>query len=301
MKCHACSQPNPDGHRYCGFCGRPLQQDQPSAASHQQDAALRTAALEDLKDRLSVIEKQAIDRIQDDTIKWAKGLMYLYGIALAILLAALSLFGFNKFSDVDKWFDNVQNRLQENEKTVQVKTTELLETINQKVENATKTFADLDTRLDKLSSGVIDEQEHLQTLTETAKGLKFEEAFKELGELRNHLKADIREVRQVKEEQTKFDRSLFEIHLQFDGGPEQTQGSIESLLQPLTEQGFVIEEANILRIGVDKSEVIYYNRLAHAQSRLIADTLKPQFPAISTRFANRKERNAREILVKLVR
>jgi Skp family chaperone for outer membrane proteins len=300
MKCHACSQPNPDGHSYCGFCGRPLQQDKPLAGS-QQEVALRAAALEDLQDRLGVIEKQAIDRIQDATIKWAKGLMYLYGIALTILLVALSLFGIKQVSDVDKWFDNVQKRLQENEKTVQEKTKELSATLDQEFANANKKFSDLHTNLEGLTSGVNAEQEHLQKLNETAKGLRFEEAFKELGELRNHLKADIREVRQVKEEQTKFDRSLFEIHLQFDGGPEQTQGSIETLLQPLSEQGFVVEEANILRIGVDKNEVIYYNRLAHAQSRLIADTLKPQFPAISTRFANRKERNAREILIKLVR
>jgi uncharacterized membrane-anchored protein YhcB (DUF1043 family) len=301
MKCNACSQPNPDGHRYCGFCGSPLQCDQASAGSQQQEAALRAAAIEDLKERLSVIEKQAVDRIKDDAIKWAKGLMYLYGIALTILLAALSLFGIKQVSDVDKWFDNVQNRLIENEKTVQAKTNELLETLKHEFDDANNKFSDLHTNLDGLSSGVDTEQAHLKTLTETAKGLKFQEAFKELNELRNDLKSDIRDVKRVKDEQTKFDRSLFEIHIQFDGGPEQTQGSIESLLQSLSEQGFIIEETNVLRIGVDKSEVIYYNRLAHSQTRLIADTLKPQFPAITTRFANRKERNAREILVKLAR
>lgn len=265
-----------------------------------------------MKDKLGVIEKQAADRIKEDTIKWAKGLMYLYGVALGILLVALSLFGIKQFSDLDKSFANVQDHLNRIEKTVQDKTADLLKALDRQIEDADKKLTGLRTSLSTLSSGVDEEQKHLNELKTVASTMKFDKTIEELrstvsmkmkdiDKLRINLEKGIRGVKQVQKDQTQFDHSLFDIHLQFDGGPEQTQGSMESFLQPLSEQGFIIEEANILRISVDKSEVIYYNRLARMQTRLIANTLKPYFPTITTRFSDRKERNAREILIKLVK
>ena len=182
MKCAACSRPNPDDHKFCGFCGSLLLQDGPPAGYRQQEEALRAAAIEDLRDNLGVIEKQAGDRIKEDAIKWAKGLMGLYGIALGILLAALSIFGIKQFSDLDRSFANVQDRLTGIEKTVKEKTADLLDALERQIEDADRKLNSLRTSLGGLASGVEDSQKQLEDLKAVANNLNFDKTIEDFQE-----------------------------------------------------------------------------------------------------------------------
>ncbi|MEJ2037749.1 MAG: hypothetical protein P8X55_02290 [Desulfosarcinaceae bacterium] len=312
MKCETCSKSNPDDHQYCGFCGRPLHHADISTGPGHQVEALFAAAVGDLTTRLDKIKSETTQSIKDNAMAWAKGLISLYAGALVIALVAFGVFGYEKIGDITKSFDDVKISLTRVEKNVEEKTNELLKSLDLQIAETAGQLSGLRASLGGLALDVGKEQQHLAALREDAARLNYAgeiqklqdtvtTRMKEVHLLSNKLEDGIGSVRELKESLTKIDHALFNINVQYDMGSEQPQSSLETLLRPLTERGFILEGANILRISVNKSEVVYYSHQVRKQVRLIADALKSDFPAISTRFFDRKEKNAREILIKLTR
>lgn len=98
-----------------------------------------------------------------------------------------------------------------------------------------------------------------------------------------------------------IDNKCFDINVQFDAGSGHSTNPPTTILRPLAERWFIIKNTNIVRLDVDKSEVIYYSFEARPKAILIADILKTDFPAISHRLLSRRERNPMEIQIKLAK
>ena len=129
----------------------------------------------------------------------------------------------------------------------------------------------------------------------------------EIMKLRSELLESIREAR-ILQDQAKSDRfeiqkirnSFYEIYFQINDDPAFDDANQTALFAMLAQNGFLIKDRNVVsHVSVNRSEVIYYNAEAKDKAQLLVDLLRKTFPAISLRYMDRKERDARDILVKL--
>ena len=99
----------------------------------------------------------------------------------------------------------------------------------------------------------------------------------------------------------KVQHSFFSISMQFDGSKEQLNEHRSSLIKAMNKKGFQLTRANILEIGVNQTEVLYYNEIAAKQAELIAKIAREslQLPRMESRLISMFDRNPREILVKI--
>ena len=104
MECIQCGASNPDGQKHCGKCGAsldpragPLKELVESLSREQIAAALQ----EQFKNQ-KVVENELTEAVVEKLSDWAK---FYVGIPLAILLVALSFFGYEKLSDLNKLVD----------------------------------------------------------------------------------------------------------------------------------------------------------------------------------------------------
>ena len=300
MKC-SCGKNNPEDHLFCGYCGHPLPIDQAKAGSEAQEAAVLAAGIENLKFKLEKIENDAGNRIKENAVSWAKNLMKIYGAALGILLVALGLFGIKQFSDLEKFFDGIEEKYAERFKDLDRQISDLKDLLSEQKTNLSALSSEVNAekeRLDKLKSEAekLDYTAEIQNLKDTVTT-----NMKEVTQLSDQLGQGLGKIRILENNYTKIDNKFFDINVQFDAGSGHSTHSLTTILRPLAERGFIIKNTNILRLNVDKSEVIYYSFEARPKAILIADILKSDFPTISHRLLSRRERNPMEIQIKLAK
>ena len=101
MECIRCGASNPDGRKYCSECGASLDpragpfRELVESLSREQVAA---AVQEQFKNQ-KVVENELTEAVIQRLSDWAK---FYVGIPLGILLVALSFFGYEKLSDLNK-------------------------------------------------------------------------------------------------------------------------------------------------------------------------------------------------------
>ena len=54
-----------------------------------------------------------------------------------------------------------------------------------------------------------------------------------------------------------------------------------------------------MSVGVDVTEILYYNESAEAKVRLLKQLLQEKYPDIQPRLIRKDDRNPKEILIKL--
>lgn len=88
MKCIRCDTPNPEGQKFCGNCGAPLDPNLgPLIKEYLQThlpQEIRAALKEQLQDQ-KVVEVETAEAIWDRLIKWTKYVAFVIGIPVAIL------------------------------------------------------------------------------------------------------------------------------------------------------------------------------------------------------------------------
>jgi hypothetical protein len=160
MECAQCEAKNPDGKRFCGDCGSPLDADLvgvPAANQVRLRQQVKDILRSDFKDqKLAEIElTQAVAARLSD---WAKLFAFFVGIPAALLVLTLSLLGFKTYSDFSALVKNgqkdVASKLDDAQKQAAA--------IKTKADGLTDSFKTLETQLSdatKLSTQV-------KTLTE---------------------------------------------------------------------------------------------------------------------------------------
>lgn len=298
--CLQCQHENPEGNSFCGKCGALLR------GERRQNSVIKTNAKDDFsqlaESTLQAVKKEAqfiaistLDEIHDKAIKWAKVQLFFLGSAVSILLMALFVWGYKQFSDFEQLILDSQNE-------ITVLSTQLTENAAQVNQDSQR----LSAQAGMLEKDIQQKLEHINALGQEINKIDTN-IQNEIMNLRSDLLKSIHEARSL-QEQAKSDRfeiqkiqnSFYDVFFQIDDDPEFDDASQAVLFALLAQNGFLIKDRNVVsHVSVNRSEVIYYNAEAKDKAQLLVDLLRKTFPAISLRYMDRKERDAREILVKL--
>jgi len=298
--CPKCQQDNPESNTFCGKCGALLLGERRRNIMPVADAAgeihqLAETTLQSVKKEAHFIEISTLDEIHDKAIKWAKVQLFFLGSAVSILLMALFIWGYKQFSDFERLILDSQNEItalsgQLNENATQVsqdstRVSEQADTFGQTIQQEFQRLKQLSQRINEIDNTI----------------------HTEIQKLRSELLASLHEARNL-QEQAKSDRyeiekiqnSFYEIFFQIDGDHPLDDTRQTALFALLTQNGFLVKDRNIVsRVSVDRPEVIYYNAEAGEKARLLTNLLRKNFPGMTLRHLDHKDRDAREILIKL--
>jgi hypothetical protein len=102
IECPRCKAASPDGKKFCGECGSPLDASAP-ASGVQPAAALRdqvSAILEQRYRDQKVVEIETTQAIANRLLEWAKLLAFFVGIPVTLLLLILGVLGIKTYRDL---------------------------------------------------------------------------------------------------------------------------------------------------------------------------------------------------------
>jgi hypothetical protein len=104
LQCLDCGAANPDGKRFCGDCGAPL--DGETATIKRYLAAnlpreIRTALKDELRDQ-KVVEVEMTEAVVEKLTSWAKVFGFFVGIPIAIAIGVLGILGLNSYENFSK-------------------------------------------------------------------------------------------------------------------------------------------------------------------------------------------------------
>ena len=213
-------------------------------------------------------------------MRWAKTQLFFLSVAGTILIAALGVLGYRGFSEIEEAVTTSQDYVEQIEKESERLGKELddeFRRLNQ-IRNEIKTI-DL--------AGIRDELAEFRQLR-----VEFRKSINEARDIATQARVNRAEIQ-------KLHHSFFNIFIHFDGNRDRDEGKLTFALNQLNENGFVVSGANIARIDVNRTEVIYYDRIAKPQADLVAKSLEQEFPGIEARPLERAEQNPRQILIKL--
>lgn len=300
MICPQCQQSNPETNTFCGKCGALLLGERRRNVIPITDTAgemhqLAETTLQSVKKEAHYIEISTLDEIHEKAIKWAKVQLFFLGSAVSILLMALFIWGYKQFSDFERLILDSQN--------------EITALSGQLSENATQVSQDstrVSEQADTFGQTIQQEFERLKQLSQQINEID-NTIHTEIKKLRSELLTSLQEARNL-QEQAKSDRyaiekiqnSFYEIFFQIDGDHPLDDARQAALFALLTQNGFLVKDRNIVsHVSVDRLEVIYYNAEAGERAQLLTNLLRKIFPGMTLRHLDHKDRDAREILVKL--
>jgi hypothetical protein len=110
VECARCKAPNPDGKRFCGDCGAPLES-AVTAAKGLVGTELRDQVNEIIREHYKdqkILEIETAQAIASRLLDWAKLLGFFIGIPVAVLLLILGVLGISKYSDFSEKVDKAQ-------------------------------------------------------------------------------------------------------------------------------------------------------------------------------------------------
>jgi len=109
-ECQRCKSESPDGKRFCGECGAPLDSTL-VATSHLVDASVKTQIQSILAERYKdqkLVELETTQAIAARFSEWAKLLGFFLGIPVAVLLLILAALGIKTYTDFVAQIGKVQ-------------------------------------------------------------------------------------------------------------------------------------------------------------------------------------------------
>src|SRR5439155_11879225 len=158
----------------------------------------------------------------------------------------------------------------------------------------------------KLTADVNKDRDSLATLHDDTKKMR-DSVTVDIANMKKEFQANITEAKSAKTQAEnnqraieKIQNSFFDIFVHFEGNIEQNNKIISDIIAKLNSEGFLISgKKNIIQVGVDVTEILYYNESAEAKVRLLKQLLKEKYPDIQPRLIRKDDRNPKEILIKL--
>jgi len=298
--CSQCRYENPANHAFCGKCGALLHGERRQNSVIKTDTTddfqqLAASTIQAVKKEAQFIEVSTLDEIHDKAIKWAKVQLFFLGSAVSILLMAMFVWGYKQFSDFEQLIVDSQ-------KEIAVLNAQLTENAAQVSQDSQSVREQAGT----VEQAIQQEFEHLKQLGQEISVID-KKIHDEINTLRSELLESISKAKSL-QEQAKSDRleiqkiqnSFYDVFFQIDDDHSLDETAQAALFARLVQNGFVIKDRNIVsHVRVNRAEVIYYSHETKEKAQLLVDLLRKTFPTIALRYLDRKERDAREILVKL--
>lgn len=293
MRCSKCHKFNPEKSNFCSHCGSKLHANQASSniSNHkhrESESQISKEILDMVEEKARSIETNTIERIQKRTLDWAKVQIFIVGIAIAIIQISLLIWGFTKFSEF-------QDLIKKSEKDIQGSRDKVKQDANDFDNEIQEEFSKLDAiRKDIDKINIQDFRKEIGKMN-----AEIQETVTEARRLRNEAQTDRELAKADRKEIQRLQNSFFDIFIQVDGDEDKLNKILPELITKLNEAGFVINNSNIAHVGVDKTEVIYYNTTAEEKAKFLADLLCNENLDIKCRPNLRRERNPREISIKI--
>jgi len=241
-----------------------------------------------IKKQAHTVELETLEKIQDRATKWAKTNLFFIGLASSVLVLSFSILGYKTFTDLEQHAAESTKQIEVASNQVEDKTKAAI----LKADSSLKKIEGLDEQIKHINI----QSNQIQKELDNVKELK-DQMGKKIGMAEKILKQVTAERQSVQRVQ----HSFFSISMQFDGSKEQLNEHRSSLIKAMNSKGFQLSRANILEIGVNQTEVLYYNEIARKQAELIAKIAKKSLalPRMESRMISMFDRNPREILVKI--
>jgi len=291
MRCPNCNSEQEETHFYCNNCGHDLHHSGNHDQTHETPPEINSSelvgeTLDDIKKQAHTVELETLEQFQDHATKWVKTNVYFLGLAFSVLIIAISFFGYRQISDLENTMAASKKEVATQVEEAKQATEKAKQEAEASLDKALKLKADLE-NID-LSSV----QAKLDDLDKLAR--KLDIANQKSDNIQEQLQEERRNVENLQ-------RSFYTISVQLDGGQEQHKTNWNNLLQELDEKGFQLNRANIVELGVNRTEVLYYNSIAQQQAELIASLVQKSLSLsqVPSRLISMLERNPREILIKI--
>lgn len=113
MDCTKCKSSNPEGKKYCGECGSPLDaQLGPVQAYLETHLRPQVATIIDerLKDQ-KIVETEVTEAVATKLLNWAKLFVTVVGVPLTILALVLGFLGVKSYSDLRAIVNKTKNEV----------------------------------------------------------------------------------------------------------------------------------------------------------------------------------------------
>lgn len=281
MKCPNCRTPYEKENKYCSNCGFDLQKE----GKEQDDKVL-------LQSQSELIVNDISYKIQEKFFNRLKTILTFAAVFIGILVAVLSLFGYEKYSDINRKINDVQADLEFKYKDYD----SIVELKKNEIEENTDLLTNQILQLRNKQSA-FDSLSLMQKL-----------AHDNIAELRTNIKdADLtlESVKRLKEDYTKelkkieeYQNSRYELFIHIT---DEKDLEFLKFKESLIEEGFILEEGNIANVGVDRTEIIYYNSSTKEKAYFIHSKLVSTFGISDVAITEilRKERSPFEILIKI--
>lgn len=297
MRCPNCQSEQNQTHFFCSSCGHDLHH----SAAHQLKTPAETDFKEviaqrvaDFKREAGIIETETFGNVQKRIANWVKLTFGLFILSFSLM----GYFGYGKLTDLqavvaDKMFlvEELATEMEgakEQIKELVIDTKKATEQAQQETKTSLEQAHLLKVKIDSYDFESI--QEQFNNMTQLEKKLA--------GALTDTNNALIKLTKERENVQI-LNHSFFSISLHVDGNKDLLA---DSLIPSLSNEGFQISEANLVVIGVNKTEILYYNEIARNQAEMIAAIVQESFALkhpITYRSIPMLDRNPREILIKI--
>lgn len=278
------------------------------------DDALETARREALESIRQEGARVAIDtrlEIQEKTRQWVAA----SSAFLILALGLLAFFGYKETADFRRKLSELETQAEqsiadahrttrEQVAALEKRTAELQDQVDRRAEEAAASIAAARDELDEARAAYSQRLEELD-----AAGVLLADSRAVLGQTRQ-LEATYREaqrdVQRQLEQIARLQNSFFNVFVMYHGPDSEVSGTLDPLLREIRDAGFVVEPENIMRLRVDRTEILYYDESRPPQVDTVLELVRES--PLGERLAARGEppraafkgrRNPRDLLIKV--
>lgn len=272
MKCFICDFENPEDANFCCNCGASIADttaiEQVRAGVQQRiDDFVATQQRE-----LKLVEREALDRIQEDAVRRGKTFTYVLGVPIAMFLLVLSVLGVQNLSDIRTISSEASSELKALKKVregVMINLAEAKKALTQANIGLSNLQKKLEVAEDKFNE--------LSTANKTAV-----EASKTSNDILGQLKelgAKLRTELQVAKNSTQNLQNLainaqYKIWVQVHPGEPSVESFLQLLREVLGKQSFVVKADDVLWLKVDQTEILYFDDGDKERAKIIQEALQ---------------------------